>query len=106
MAVTVLTSDTFEQEVLKADKVVLVDFYADWCGPCKMMAPSLDEISDEQADIVKVCKINVDDCPDVARQYRVMSIPNMVLFKDGEAVNRFVGVTDKADIVEAVKAEL
>ena len=103
MAITVLTSDTFEQEVLKADKVVLVDFYADWCGPCKMMAPALEEIADEEADIVKVCKINVDEAPDVARQYRVMSIPNMVLFKDGEAVNRFVGVTDKTDIVEAVK---
>ena len=103
MAVTALTSATFEEEVLKADKVVLVDFYADWCGPCKMMAPVLDEISDEEADAVKVCKINVDDAPDVARAYRVMSIPNMVLFKDGKPVNRFVGVTDKSDIVEAVK---
>ena len=103
MAVTALTSATFEEEVLKAEKIVLVDFYADWCGPCKMMAPVLDEISDEEADVLKVCKINVDDSPDVARAYRVMSIPNMVLFKDGKAVNRFVGVTDKSDIVEAVK---
>ena len=103
MAVTVLTSATFEEEVLKEDKLVLVDFYADWCGPCKMMAPVLDEIADEQADALKVCKINVDDAPDVARAYRVMSIPNMVLFKDGKPVNRFVGVTDKSDIVEAVK---
>ena len=68
-----------------------------------MMAPTLDEIADEQSDVLKVCKINVDDAPDVARAYRVMSIPNMVLFKDGKAVNRFVGVTDKSDIVEAVK---
>ena len=103
MAVTVLTSATFEEEVLKEEKVVLVDFYADWCGPCKMMAPTLEEIADEQSDVLKVCKINVDDAPDVARAYRVMSIPNMVLFKDGKAVNRFVGVTDKSDIVEAVK---
>ena len=104
MAVTVITSDTFENEVLKADKAVLVDFYADWCGPCKMMAPVLDEISDEMAADVKICKINVDDCPDVARSYRVMSIPNMVLFKDGAEAKRFIGVTDKAELVEAVKA--
>ena len=103
MAVAVITSDTFEAEVLKSEKPVLVDFYADWCGPCKMMAPVLDEIADEKADAVKICKINVDDAPDVARQYRVMSIPNMVLFKDGEAVDRFIGVTEKDAIVGRIE---
>ena len=103
MAVAVITSDTFEAEVLKSEKPVLVDFYADWCGPCKMMAPVLDEIADEKADAVKIGKINVDDAPDVARQYRVMSIPNMVLFKDGEAVDRFIGVTEKDAIVGRIE---
>ncbi len=102
MAATVLTSDTFENEVMNADKPVLVDFYADWCGPCKAMAPVLDEIAEEQADTVKVCKINVDDAPDIARKFRVMSIPNMILFKDGQTVDRFVGLTDKATIIEAL----
>lgn len=97
------TEANFQKEVLESEVPVLVDFYADWCGPCKMMAPTLDEIAEEQSDILKVCKINVDDAPDVARAYRVMSIPNMVLFKGGKPVNRFVGVTDKSDIVEAVK---
>ncbi len=102
MAVTVLTSDTFENEVMNAAGLVLVDFYADWCGPCKAMAPVLDELAEEQADALKVCKINVDDAPDVARQFRVMSIPNMVLFKDGKVVNRFVGLTEKAAIIDAL----
>lgn len=102
MSVIKITKDNFSK-LQSGDKPLLLDFYADWCGPCKMMAPTLDEIADEQSDVLKVCKINVDDAPDVARAYRVMSIPNMVLFKDGKAVNRFVGVTDKSDIVEAVK---
>ena len=78
----VLTKENFEQEVLKADKPVLVDFWAEWCGPCQMMLPVIEELAKEQTEI-KVCKVNVDEQMELARQYRVMSIPTFLVFKNG-----------------------
>lgn len=102
MAVTKLTVDNFEQEVLQADKPVLVDFYADWCGPCKMMSPVVDEVAEEEAD-VKVCQINIDENMDIAQKYRVMSIPTFIAFKNGEEAGRQIGAVPKSALLELVK---
>lgn len=101
MAYVTLTKDNFEQEVLQCDKTVLVDFWADWCGPCKMLSPVIDEIANEREDI-KVGKVNVDDQMELARSFRVMSIPTLVVFKDGKAVSTEVGVRPKEAILEMV----
>ena len=85
MAVVKLTAENFEQEVLKSDKPVLVDFYADWCGPCKMMAPVIEQISNEETEI-KVGKINIDENIEIAQKYKVMSIPMFIAFKNGDSV--------------------
>ena len=98
MSVLHITKDTFEAEVLKSDKPVLLDFFAVWCGPCKMIAPILDEIAEEREDI-KVCKINVDEEPELAAKYQVMSIPTLVVIKDGEIVNQSLGAKPKAQIL-------
>lgn len=98
MAVITLTAQNFEEEVLKSDKPVLVDFYADWCGPCKSMSPIIDEIADEKND-VKVGKLNIDEQMEIAKKYRVMSIPTFVVFKDGEASKRDLGAKPKSDIL-------
>ncbi len=92
----------FDAEVLKSENVVLVDFYADWCGPCKMVAPILDEISNENADI-KVCKVNVDEASELAQQYGVASIPTLIVFKNGEVANKNVGALPKDKILGLVK---
>lgn len=93
----------FEEEVLKSDKMVLVDFYADWCGPCRMMSPVIDEIAGEMSESVKVGKVNVDDNKELAMKYNVMSIPTIIIFKDGMPVKSFVGVRDKSEIVDCLK---
>lgn len=90
------TSENFETEVLKSDKPVFVDFFADWCGPCKMMSPVIDKLSDEFDGKIKVGKVNVDDYPELAEKYNVMSIPNMVFIKNGEVVDRVIGAIPKA----------
>ena len=96
MAVVKLTTDNFEQEVLQAQQPVLVDFYADWCGPCKMMAPIVEALSEELSD-VKVCQINI------AQKYRVMSIPTFIAFKGGEESGRQIGAIPKTALVDLVK---
>lgn len=97
-----VTSSNFEEEILKSEKPVLVDFYADWCGPCKMLAPIVDEIANEN-DAVKVCRVNIDANQDLAVQYEIMSIPTLVVIKKGEEINRTVGVVGKDDILEMIK---
>ena len=99
MAVNKLISDIFEEKVLKSEKPVLVDFYADWCGPCKMLAPVVEQLSNE-SDAYEVYKLNVDDAPDLAARYGVMSIPTLIVFKGGEAAERSVGVQSKAMIAK------
>ncbi|MCR5772589.1 MAG: thioredoxin [Butyrivibrio sp.] len=101
MSIIQLTSDNFEAEVLKSDKPVLVDFYADWCGPCKMMAPVVDQIAEENDDI-KVGKINVDDEQDLASKYGVMSIPTIGFFKDGDIVEKSIGAKPKSELLKMI----
>lgn len=101
MNVLKITSNNFEKEVLNSDKTTIVDFYADWCGPCKMMAPIIDEIAEEN-NSVKVGKLNVDEAQDIAVKYNVMSIPTIIIFKDGKEYNRFVGVTSKGNILNVL----
>ena len=101
MSVVKLTEQNFEEEVLKSDKTVIVDFYADWCGPCKMMSPVIDEIAEELGDKVKVGKVNSDENINLAQQYNVMSIPTILVIKGGRTINSFIGVTDKNKIIEA-----
>lgn len=97
-----LNSEDFESEVLNANETVLVDFYADWCGPCKMMAPVIEELAEELQGKAKVGKINVDESTDIATQYDVMSIPTIIIFKNGKEVKRFIGVRDKQELLNEV----
>jgi len=94
-----VTDEQWKQEVLEADKPVLVDFWAEWCGPCRMVSPIVDEIGNEQRDALKVLKLNVDENPLTARQYGIMSIPTLMVFKDGEPVKRIVGARGKAQLL-------
>ena len=95
MATVKVTDDSFDADVLKSSTPVLVDFWAEWCGPCKMIAPSLEEISNEMAGKVKVAKLNIDDNPDLAAQYGVRSIPTLAMFKGGEVADIKVGAAPK-----------
>ena len=94
-----ITKETFEKEVLQSNIPVLLDFWAPWCGPCRMVGPILDEIAEEREDI-KVCKVNVDEEPGLAGQYDVMTIPTLMVIKDGEIVSQSAGARPKAQILE------
>lgn len=100
--ITNITKDNFEAEVLKADKPVLVDFWASWCGPCKMIAPEVQQITDEHPEI-KVCKINVDEEGELSIKYGVMSIPTLMIFKNGEVAQTAIGYRKKDEIEELLK---
>ena len=94
-----LSTENFEKEVLKSEKPVLVDFYADWCGPCNAMAPVIEELAKELEGNVKVGKINVDENPDIAVEYNVMSIPTLIVFKNGKEEKRLVGLRNKEELI-------
>src|SRR5579864_4318726 len=95
-----LSDTTFDEEIKSSDEPVLVDFRAEWCGPCKMIAPTLEEIGKDYAGKLKIAKLNVDDAPDTARRFDVMSIPTLILFKDGEPSVRIIGAKGKGQLVQ------
>ena len=99
MATTMITKDNFKSEVLDFQGTVLIDFWADWCGPCRMLAPVLDEVADE----INIVKVNVDDLPQLAMAFQVASIPTLVVFRDGKIVNKSIGVVDRATLLELAK---
>lgn len=101
-----LDAGAFEEEVLNSDIPVLVDFYAEWCGPCKMLAPIVDQVADELEGEIKVCKLNVDEAQDVASKFNIMSIPNLLLFKNGEVADQMVGAMPKEQLIEKIQANL
>jgi thioredoxin 1 len=106
MATTAVGDDNFGTDVLGSDKPVLVDFWAEWCGPCKMIGPALEEISDELGEQVNIVKLNIDDHPDTPTKYGVRGIPTMILFKNGEVVDTKVGASPKAEIKRWLEAAL
>lgn len=106
MEIVKLNNDNFKNEVKDSNKVVLVDFYADWCGPCKMMSPIIDEISGEVDDRVKVCKLNVDEATDMASEYGVMSIPTLIVFKNGEVFETLIGLQSKDAVLNVINKAL
>jgi thioredoxin 1 len=103
MSVVTITNDNFQNEVINSEKPVLVDFWASWCGPCRMVSPIVDEIAEESNGKYKVGKINVDEQPELAAQFNVMSIPTLIVFKGGTAVKTSVGVRSKADILSMLE---
>lgn len=103
MSVISLNEKNFEEEVIKSEKPVLIDFWASWCGPCRMMSPVVDQIAEEMQDEVKVCKINIDEEENLAVKYNVMSIPTFIVFKEGKEAGRSVGVQDKEEIKAMLK---
>jgi thioredoxin 1 len=103
MATIKVDNSNFKQDVLNSDVPVVVDFWAEWCGPCKMIAPSLEEISEEMAGNVKITKLNIDENPDLAAQYGVRSIPTLVLFKNGEPASMQIGAKPKSALADWIK---
>ncbi len=103
MSALKITKDNFEKEVLQSDKPVLLDFWASWCGPCKMVGPIVEQVAEEAAGLAKVGKINVDEEPELAQQFRVMSIPTLVVMKEGKVVQSTVGVQSKQALLSMIK---
>ena len=101
MKVLHINKDNFHKEVLDSDKPVLLDFFASWCGPCRMVGPILDEIAEEREDI-KVCKVNIDEQPELAHRYRIMTIPTLMVLKDGNIVDQSIGAKPKHQILAMV----
>ena len=104
MGVGKVSDATFETEVLKASGPVVVDFWAEWCGPCRMIAPALEEIAGAMGEKVKIVKLNVDENPNVAQKYGIMSIPTLMIFKNGEMASRQVGAAPKAKLQQWISA--
>src|SRR5712692_11573771 len=100
MATHKVSDSSFESDVLNSDRPVVVDFWAEWCGPCKMIAPTLEEIASEHAGKLRIAKLNVDDNPQTAMRYNVMSIPTLMVFNDGEPVKRLVGAKGKGPLLQ------
>lgn len=105
-SITTLTDSTFDEEIAAASSPVLVDFWAEWCGPCLAVAPVLEEIANEQGDRLRIAKVNVDDSVELARRFEVLSIPTMILFSDGEPRVRLVGAKPKGRLLEELQAFL
>ena len=101
-----LNDENFKKEVLEADLPVLVDFWASWCGPCKMLGPVIEKLADDDQGKVKVCKVNIDEGKSSAAEYGIMSIPTLIIFKDGKVVDKFTGVLPKAKLEEKLEAIL
>lgn len=93
-----LTNKNFDKEIIESDKIVLIDFWATWCGPCQMLSPILSEIAEQHKDKVKVCKVNVDEYRELAVKYQISSIPTILVFKEGEIINTFVGFCTKKEL--------
>lgn len=108
MAKNIVTVDdsTFDEQVIASDLPVLVDFWAEWCGPCKMIAPILEEIAAEKNEKLSIAKLNIDDAMNTARRFEVMSIPTLILFKEGEPVARIVGAKPKGQLLQDIEAHL
>ena len=106
MAVLNVTGEDFEREVLKSDLPVLVDFWAEWCGPCRMVSPVVNEIAEELQGKLKAVKVNVDDAQDLAGNYQIMSIPTLLLFKGGEPVEQIIGAVSKDQLSEKINAKI
>ena len=102
MSVTELNKDNFEKEVMKANIPVLIDFWASWCGPCRMMYPVIDKIAEEMKEKLKVCKVNVDENHELAEKYEIMTIPAFIVIKNGKETGRTIGVQQKEDILKLV----
>ena len=102
MELSNLTAESFEAEVKNGKGLVVVDFYATWCGPCKMLAPVLEQVADEVKEKATIKKLDIDECLDIAKEFNVMSVPTMILFKDGKEVERIVGLRQKNQIIETI----
>ena len=102
MNITELNNENFEKEVLQSEKTVLIDFWASWCGPCRMMSPVVDNIAETMGDKLKVCKVNIDENQELAEKYQVMTIPTFLVIKNGREIGRTIGVQSKEDILKLI----